>query len=177
MLVTIVNATIPRISSMIAAPRIALPERVLSFPSSFNVSTVILTEVAVRITPIKIFCRKILADASDSIIPGRLNKYAVANPPASGTSTPQSAIIKDAFPHALSSLISVSIPAQNIRTTTPISATDCRNDVSVRMPTPAGPNSNPARSAPTTCGICTLLVKSPSAFVQSKIIARSSKYL
>ena len=60
-LVTIVSAIIPRISSIIAAPSIAFPERVFNFPSSFNVSTVILTDVAVRITPIKIFCKKTYA--------------------------------------------------------------------------------------------------------------------
>ena len=45
---------------------------VLSFPSSFRVSTVMLTEVAVSMTPINIFCKKRLPPASDSIIPGRL---------------------------------------------------------------------------------------------------------
>ena len=54
-LVTTVRAMTPKISSIMAAPRIALPARVLSFPNSFSVSTVILTEVAVRIIPIKIF--------------------------------------------------------------------------------------------------------------------------
>jgi len=41
----------------------------------------------------------------------------------------------------------------------------------------AGPRINPARSAPTTCGICTRLVNSPSNFVDIRIIAKSSKYL
>ena len=54
-LVTTVKAITPKISSIIAAPKIAFPARVLSFPSSFNVSTVMLTEVAVRIIPMKIF--------------------------------------------------------------------------------------------------------------------------
>ena len=63
-LVTIVRATMPKMSSIIAAPKIAFPARVLSLPISFKVSTEILTEVAVRIMPIKIFCKKILAEAS-----------------------------------------------------------------------------------------------------------------
>ena len=54
-LVTIVSAIIPRTSSMIAAPRIAFPERLFNAPNSFNVSTVILTDVAVSTTPIKTF--------------------------------------------------------------------------------------------------------------------------
>lgn len=64
-LVTTVKAITPKISSMIAAPKIAFPARVLNFPSSFNVSTVILTEVAVKIIPIKIFCKKGSALASE----------------------------------------------------------------------------------------------------------------
>ena len=48
-LVMIVNATIPKISSIIAAPKIAFPAFVFSFPISFKVSTEILTDVAVRI--------------------------------------------------------------------------------------------------------------------------------
>ena len=78
---------------------------------------------------------------------------------------------------AFNSCISVSRPAQNISTITPISATLCIKLVSVRIPSIAGPRRTPARSAPTTCGICTFLVARPSALVQSKIIARSSKYL
>ena len=58
----IVNAIIPRTSSITAAPRIAFPASVLSFPISRSVSTVILTEVAVRITPINIL-RYIAASA------------------------------------------------------------------------------------------------------------------
>ncbi len=52
-----VNAMIPRISSMIAAPRMALPALVESLPSSFRVSTVIETDVAVSTTPMKRCCR------------------------------------------------------------------------------------------------------------------------
>lgn len=53
-LVMIVKAIIPRTSSIIAAPRIALLAGVFNLPSSFSVSTVIETEVAVRTTPMKI---------------------------------------------------------------------------------------------------------------------------
>ena len=54
-LVTIVNAIMPNISSIKAAPNIAFPVLLLSLPSSFKVSTVILTDVAVNIIPINIF--------------------------------------------------------------------------------------------------------------------------
>ena len=54
-LVTSVSAMIPRISSIRAAPRIAFPAFVDSLPSSFSVSTVMLTDVAVRMIPIKMF--------------------------------------------------------------------------------------------------------------------------
>ena len=113
-LVISVRAIIPRISSINAAPRIALPERVDSFPISLSVSTVMLTEVAVRMTPIKTFCK----NASDCV----LKMEAMTNPPASGTITPIKAIRKDALPERLSSPISVSRPAVNISTITPISA-------------------------------------------------------
>ena len=63
-----------------------------------------------------------LAPASESIIPGLLKKYATTKPPARGTRTPSNAITNEAFPLFFNSSISVSIPAQNIRTTTPISA-------------------------------------------------------
>ena len=86
-------------------------------------------------------------------------------------------MIKEAFPLALSSLISVSIPAENISTITPISATSWINEVSVNNPNPAGPKISPASNAPTTCGIWTLFVRRPSTFVDNKIIAKSSKYL
>ena len=53
-LVTIVRAMIPKISSIMAAPRIAFPDLVFNLPNSFKVSTVILTEVAVKILTVKI---------------------------------------------------------------------------------------------------------------------------
>ena len=40
-LVTIVRAMIPKISSIMAAPRIAFPDLVFNLPNSFKVSTVI----------------------------------------------------------------------------------------------------------------------------------------
>ena len=45
------SSIIPSISSIIAAPIIAVPTGPLSFPISLRVSTVMLTEVAVNITP------------------------------------------------------------------------------------------------------------------------------
>ena len=59
--VIIVNATIPRISSIKAAPKMAFPLGVLNLPISFNVSTLILTDVAVKITPMNMFCKNALS--------------------------------------------------------------------------------------------------------------------
>ena len=56
------------------APRIAFPERVFNFPSSFKVSTEMLTDVAVSMIPINTFCSIRLAAASDSITPGLLKR-------------------------------------------------------------------------------------------------------
>ena len=52
---------------------IAFPDRVFNFPSSFNVSTVILTDVAVSTIPIKIFCKNIVPFASEDRKSTRLN--------------------------------------------------------------------------------------------------------
>ena len=52
-LVTMVSTIIPTISSITAAPRIVVPTFPFNFPSSRKVSTVILTEVAVKTTPTK----------------------------------------------------------------------------------------------------------------------------
>ena len=171
----IVSAIIPSTSSIMAAPRMAFPALVFSLPISFRVSTEILTLVAVRITPIKIFCSMILAEALDSIMPGLLKNQATPRPPASGTSTPNSAMTKDALPLLFSSSISVSRPAQNISTITPISDTSWINSVCFSIPKQAGPSSSPASSAPTTWGILTFLVSSPKTLVLSSISARSSK--
>ena len=74
MLLMMVRAMMPSTSSMMAAPKMALPERVFSLPSSFRVSTEMLTEVAVRMTPMNRFCRKMGVEASDSMTPGWLKK-------------------------------------------------------------------------------------------------------
>ena len=147
-LVIIVKAIIPKISSIIAAPKMALPARVFSLPISLRVSTVILTDVAVKITPMKMFCSKMLALASDS--DSVLNAMASRNPPAKGTSTPISAMINDARPVFFSSLMSVSIPAVNINTITPISDTFSMKLTSPNTFRAAGPSTKPASKAPTT---------------------------
>ena len=54
-LVTTVRQMRPNTSSMRAAARMVLPTLVESLPSSFRVSTEMETEVAVRMTPIKMF--------------------------------------------------------------------------------------------------------------------------
>ena len=56
MLVIIVNTSIPNMSSIIAAPNIAVAVFSDNFPSSLNASTVILTDVAVKTAPINTFC-------------------------------------------------------------------------------------------------------------------------
>ena len=48
-----VKAIIPKMSSMMAAPRIEAPTLPRNFPISRSVSTVILTDVAVKTVPIK----------------------------------------------------------------------------------------------------------------------------
>ena len=54
-LVIKVSRISPRMSSISAAPRIALPDRVESLPISLRVSTLIETEVAVRMVPTNMF--------------------------------------------------------------------------------------------------------------------------
>ena len=142
-----VRAIMPKISSITAAPSIALPDLEERRPISLSVSTVILTDVAVRIIPIKIFCSIGLASPSTLSL---LNIDAIPHPPSRGTITPNSAIINDDAPVFLSSFISVSSPAQNIKTITPISETCVINSVSFRTPRQAGPKISPAISAPTT---------------------------
>ena len=175
--VTIVSAMMPRTSSIIAAPRIALPEWVLSLPISFRVSTVIETEVAVRMTPMNRFCRYNGADRPELIIPGRLKYFATKYPPISGTMTPIKAMTKDAFPVRFNSWTSVSSPAVNISTMTPISAESLINCVSEMTFSIAGPRISPAKSAPTTCGIWTRLVKRPNTFVDKSMSAKSKRNL
>ena len=54
-LIKTVRATIPIISSIIAAPTIVVPDLVLSLPVSLRVSTEIVTDVAIKMTPINIY--------------------------------------------------------------------------------------------------------------------------
>ena len=57
---TTVKTTIPITSSIIAALTIVCPISLLIFPSSLSTATVILTEVAVRIVPMKTHLKKLL---------------------------------------------------------------------------------------------------------------------
>lgn len=173
-LVMMVRAMMPKISSMMAAPKMALPARVLSLPISFKVSTVMLTDVAVRMTPINIFCKKTLALASEER-EASLKQWARAKPPSRGTMTPIRAMIKEAFPVRFSSAMSVSSPAVNISTITPTSDSWVIKSVSFNILKKAGPKISPAKSAPTTWGILNFFVTSPSAFVLSRISAKSNK--
>ena len=51
--ITKVSTTMPITSSIMAAATTVVPTLLLRYPNSFKVSTVMLTEVAVIITPIK----------------------------------------------------------------------------------------------------------------------------
>ena len=148
-LLTSVRATRPSTSSINAAAKMVLPTFVSSLPISFSVSTVMLTEVAVKIVPTNTFSSIPLLSMS----PAAAAPHASAAPITSGTSTPSSATQKPAFPLCFNSLMSVPIPAENIRTMTPSSLSWEMNSVSVRTFRPAGPKIRPASSAPTTCGI------------------------
>lgn len=89
-----------------------VPTSLFNFPSSFSVSTVMPTLVAVRMTPTKnasIHC------------PGRkINP--TPNPSASGSKTPPMAMRNAFSPVRRISFRSVSSPAENMTSTTPISA-------------------------------------------------------
>ena len=169
----IVRAMIPKISSIIAAPKIALPAFEFNLPSSLKVSTVILTEVAVNITPINICCKNKL-ESKELLV---LKKLARINPKMRGTIIPKIAITTEATPLFFNSLISVSNPAVNIKTITPSSASCCIKSVSCNIFKTAGPRTRPAKRAPTTWGSLNRLVTSPNALVLSKITAISNKNL
>ena len=145
-LLTRVSATRPSTSSIRAAARMVLPTFVSSLPISFRVSTVMLTEVAVRIVPTNTFSSIPLL----SIKPAAAAPHARAVPMSRGTITPSRATQKPALPLCFSSLMSVPIPAENISTMTPNSLSWEINSVSVRTFSPAGPRIRPASKAPTT---------------------------
>ena len=73
-------------------------------------------------------------------------------PIASGTKTPAHAISVAIGPVFTSSFKSVSSPAENIRSITPISAISVRNSVWLTHPNTPGPIKSPAMIIPTTCG-------------------------
>ena len=108
-----------------------------------------LTDVAVRMVPMKMFSIKPVL----SISPSSSAPQASAVPIKNGTTTPRTATMKPALPLCLSSLMSVPIPAENISTMTPSSLSCAVNSVSDSRPRPAGLRMRPAISAPTTCGI------------------------
>ena len=155
-----------------AAPTIIFPTEVDTFPSSRKVSTVILTDVAVKTEPINIFCTKIFTLPT---FPS-LMQYANIVPPIKGIITPIVATINEVFPLFLNSLKLLSKPAVNNNTITPTSASCLIKSVSSITLNTAGPNIKPANNAPTTCGNLNLLVTKDKTFVLSKISARSNKY-
>ena len=164
---TIVKAMIPKTSSITAAAKIAFPLSVFIAPISFKVSTVIPTEVAVKITPKNKF--SIQASGPTLYI------MPIAYPIARGTKTPNTAITNAFKPAFFRSVILVSRPAPNIKTITPIS-----DKVEIRLlgctkPKTAGPNKIPASKAPTTAGIRNFRENNPKTFVPNKIRARSNR--
>ena len=171
-LVIIVKTSIPKTSSIMAAPTIIFPTEVDTFPSSLKVSTVILTDVAVKTEPINIFCTKTL---TFSTLPWFI-QYAKIVPPIKGIITPITATINEVFPLFLNSLKLLSSPALNNSTITPTSANCLIKSVSCIILNTAGPNIKPANNAPTTCGNLNLFVTNDKSFVLSKISARSNKY-
>ena len=153
---------------MIAAARMVLPTLVCSLPSSCSVSTVMLTEVAVKMVPIKMFCSNRLPSVAKS---PRLKINASSVPITIGASTPINATIKPDLPERPKSRKLVPIPAENIITITPSSASWVNISVGFKIPNTAGPSSSPASSAPTTCGIWNRRVIIPRIFVLIKISA------
>lgn len=160
-LLTMVRAIRPSTSSIRAAARMVLPTLVSSLPISFSVSTVMLTEVAVRMVPMNTSSKNPLV----SIMPVRSANIASPVPRTSGTITPSRATRKPALPLCFSSWISVPMPAENISTITPNSLSWVRNSVSDSTFSIAGPRISPATSAPTTCGIWMRFVRMPSTLV------------
>ena len=181
--IAIDNTTMPITSSMIAADRITVPTLPLSLPISFSVSTVMPTLVAARITPINTASSISVLSAASAENPPKKGT-ASKNPPATGTSTPPNAMSVAFSPERLSSLTSVSKPAENRISTTPISAMPLRKifsstpgftgDHQPNCPQIAGPIKRPATTMPTTCGKPILRISIPRALVANSIIARSS---
>ena len=163
-----VRAIIPRISSITAAPKMAFPALEFKTPNSFNVSTVILTDVAVMITPMNIFCQNRLDISGFCSV---LKKCAKKKPPPSGTNTPSRAMTNDASPAFFSSCKSVSRPALNIRTITPNSAKLLIREFRSTTSSNIGPKIMPAANAPTTCGKLIRFVTNPNNFVANKMMA------
>ena len=166
-----VRAIRPSTSSIRAAARMVLPTLVSSRPISFRVSTVMLTEVAVRMVPRN--------TSSSSVAPGSQPTCPAIQPKAVpmawGTSTPHRATKNPDFPASFKSRRLVPIPAVNRITITPSSLSWDKNVVSVSTFSMAGPRIRPASSAPTTCGIWNLRVTIPKIFVLRRISARSSR--
>ena len=114
---TIVKTIIPITSSIIAALTIVCPISVLILPNSFNTATVILTDVAVRIVPIKTHLKKLCVPQPSE----PKKKIDIIVPMISGTKTPQQATSVALNPDFTRDLRLVPSPAENIIRITPIS--------------------------------------------------------
>ena len=165
--VVMVSTTMPSTSSMMAAPRMVLPTLVDNLPSSRRVSTEMLTDVAVRMTPMNAFCQKFSAPRSKS--------QAAPKPMTSGAITPMAATSREARPERFSPSMSVPRPALNMMMMTPSSAIWSIKLVSGTRSKQAGPSSIPAMRAPTTWGRAMRRVNRPSTFVLSRMTANCQR--
>ena len=157
--IAIESTTIPITSSIIAAERIMVPTFPLSLPISLSVSTVMPTLVAASMTPMKTASSIKDLSAESAENPPRKGT-ATKKPPTMGTITPPKAISVANSPERLSSLISVSRPAEKRIMTTPISAIPFKKivesgvgrmgDHQPNCPQMAGPIRSPAITIPTT---------------------------
>ena len=91
--------------------------------------------------------------------------------------TPEQAIRSATGPVFIKSFRFVSSPAENIRSTTPISAMRVRKSDCCTSPSRLGPIRSPAMISPTTWGALHFLASMPKSFAKMMMIARSLKIL
>lgn len=89
--------------------------------------------------------------------------------------TPEQAIRSATGPVFIKSFRFVSSPAENISSTTPISAIMFRKSDCCTRPSTLGPIRSPAMISPTTCGALHFRANIPKNFAAMMMIARSLK--
>ena len=115
---TIVKTIMPNTSSMIAALMIVCPTSDLIFPSSLRTATEMLTDVAVKIVPMKTASKNLCVPK-----PSKPQKQsAIIVPITRGVMTPHAATIVALNPDFARDLRFVPSPAENMIRMTPISA-------------------------------------------------------